>query len=481
MPQKLESSAVRVLLWVCIAASTLLAACALQRYEPRPLDLAQNEASYVAHTPDDTAIRDALARRGADTSQWPLPLWHLDQLTWLAFELHPDLALARGEVAVARAGVDSAAARSNPGLDFTLEHHTQEAASPWSIGLALELPITGTSRRHARLSRAQALDRAATWDAAQTAWQIRSRLRTALLKVASAQGLRDELQREYDLRREESALFERRLELGAATAGDLALARTREAEATRSLRQADAALIQARGELAAALGIAPEHLERMNIAFDSTSASPPDAPALQRSALHDRLDVRGALERYAAADAALQLEIAKQVPQFSLKPGYLWDQGDNVWSLGAALALPLFDRNRGPIAEAGARRAVEAARVTQLQAQAIAQLHQARLNADAARIEMHASEQEATRAADLAQRSEHRLEHGDADRLERVQSRIAQSLAQRRVVETRLAYQAALVRLEDAVQRPLGQVPALAPSAFGLAQDASAGPAGNVP
>lgn len=471
MPKKLESFAIRSLPLVGIAASMLLGACALQRYEPRPLDLSQNEAAYVVRTPDDDAVRVALAQHGVDVSQWPLPLWHLDQLIWLAFELHPELALARGEVAVAHAGVDSAAARSNPGLDFTLQHHTQDATSPWSIGLALDLPITGASRRHAQVAKAEALDRAAAWDAAQTAWQIRSRLRTSLLNVARTQGLRDELQRENDLRREESALFERRLELGAATAGDLALAHMREADAARSVRQADAALAQARSALATALGIAPEHLDRMNIAFDSTPSSPPDAQALQRSALHDRLDVRGALERYAAADAALQLEIAKQVPQFSLRPGYLWDQGDNVWSLGAALALPLFDRNRGPIAEAIARRTAEAARVTQLQAQAIARLHQAHLDADAARAEMRASEEEAARAAELAERSEHRFERGDADRLERVQSRIARRLAQRRVVETRSAYDLALVQLEDAVQRPLDQIPALAPSAFGLAQD----------
>ena len=83
---------------------------------------------------------------------------------------------------------------------------------------------------------------------------------------------------------------------------------------------------------------------------------------LQRTALLNNIPVRIALARYAATDAALRLEIARQVPELSLKPGYAWDQGDHRWSLGIGYALPLANRNDGPIAEALARRSADSTR-----------------------------------------------------------------------------------------------------------------------
>lgn len=69
----------------------------------------------------------------------------------------------------------------------------------------------------------------------------------------------------------------------------------------------------------------------------------------------NRPDILSAIEEYAAAQEALQLEIAKQYPDIHIGPGYSWDQEANKWSLGFSLSLPVFNRNQGPIAEAEAR------------------------------------------------------------------------------------------------------------------------------
>ena len=76
-------------------------------------------------------------------------------------------------------------------------------------------------------------------------------------------------------------------------------------------------------------------------------------------ALLNRLDIREALARYQAAEARLRLEVARQYPDITLSPGFLWDQGDLVWSVGAAILAPLFDINQGPIGEAEAARVLE--------------------------------------------------------------------------------------------------------------------------
>src|SRR5205807_9905942 len=96
----------------------------------------------------------------------------------------------------------------------------------------------------------------------------------------------------------------------------------------------------------------------------------PQDPVLvhaRRAALLGRADLLSSLATYAASQAALQLEIAKQYPDVHLGPGYMYDQGSDKWGLGLTIPLPILSQNRGPIAEAQARRREAAARFLALQ------------------------------------------------------------------------------------------------------------------
>lgn len=461
-----------------IGLALLAAGCALQGYQPQPLDPARSQAALVAIDPADPALRDALARRGIEVSQWPLPQWNLAALTALAHETRADLALARAERARTDAARQSAQVTRNPGFDFTTEHHSARGAngSPWTFGLALELPLTGASRRTARLAQADAGSREAQWQLALRVWQVRGEVRDAYVRWHAGQLAAAALDGELALRRRETALLDKRLAVGAVGGIEPARARQREADTARQHATAVRTVQRARDELAQAVGLAPETLGGMMLA-----ALPAEFPPIQRSellqrtALHDRLDVRAALERYAASEAALQLEIARQIPELSIKPGYAWDQGDNRWSLGLSALLPLLDRNTGPIAEARANREAQAARFLALQARAIAELHAAHQLAAAARADLDAARAQAAQEAAIAARVERRLVSGDADRLEQVGALIAAAVAQRRVAEAQAAQWAALGSLEDAVQRPLDAIVAAdAASAMPAAESAIA-------
>jgi outer membrane protein TolC len=452
----------------------LAAGCALQSYQPQPLDPARSQAALAAIDPADPVLRDALARHGIEVAQWPLPQWNLAALTALANEVRADLALVRAERASVDAARQSAQATPNPVFDFTTEHHSAPSVngSPWTFGLALELPLTGTSRRKARLARADANSGEAQWQLALRAWQVRGEVRDAYVRWHFAQLAAAVLDSELALRRRETALLDKRLAVGAVGGIEPARARQREADTSRQRAAAVHAVQRARDELAQAVGLAPQTLGGMKLA-----ALPADVPSiertelLQRTALHDRLDVRAALARYAASEAELQLEIARQIPELSIKPGYAWDQGDNRWSLGLSALLPLLDRNSGPIAEARAQREAQAARFLALQARAIAELHAAQQRAAAARADLVATRAQEAQEAEIAARVERRLASGDADRLEQIGALIAGATAQRRVVEAQAAQWQALGSLEDAVQRPLD---AIADAADGSPAPASA-------
>src|SRR5881397_720255 len=120
-------------------------------------------------------------------------------------------------------------------------------------------------------------------------------------------------------------------------------------------------------------------LEGAELSFDfaDRSADGLTSAEARRVALQGRSDILSALGDYAAAETELRLQIAKQYPDVHLSPGYQYDQGDNKWTLGIVLELPVLNQNQGPIAEARARRDEAAARFTEVQARVISEIDRA--------------------------------------------------------------------------------------------------------
>ena len=175
----------------------------------------------------------------------------------------------------------------------------------------------------------------------------------------------------------------------------------------------------------------------------------------RRAALQSRPDILAALAEYEATQAALQLEIAKQYPDVHLQPGYQFDQGDNKWSLGLTVELPVLSQNQGPIAEATARRQEAAARFNALQAKVLAEIDRAVAvfwlsETNAAALRALAGEQAKRSEAVAAQ-----LKAGAADQLDLLNAQLESAAAELVQLEGQIKLQQALVALEDAVQRPL--------------------------
>jgi cobalt-zinc-cadmium efflux system outer membrane protein len=176
---------------------------------------------------------------------------------------------------------------------------------------------------------------------------------------------------------------------------------------------------------------------------------------IQRDAVLNRLDVRRSLAQYAAAETDLQLEIAKQYPDINIGPGYTYEERHSFFTVGLSSAIPLFNRNQGPIAEAEARRKEAAAVFIQTQAQVVAKSERALAVYTAALREL-------AEAQSLYQLQEIQLQvvqqaiHAGADKrmsLDGVQIQL--SVLARARLDALGRAQRALGDLEDAVQRPL--------------------------
>ena len=169
----------------------------------------------------------------------------------------------------------------------------------------------------------------------------------------------------------------------------------------------------------------------------------------------NRLDVRDSLARYAAAEAALRLEIAKQYPDVDLGPGYTYEEGHSYFTVGLSAAIPLFDRNQGPIAEAEARRRQAAAQFVETQSQAISR-------SERALAVYRVALEGLTEAGQLASLEERRLEAtrqsvraGEQDGLDLADAQIQYSIAAGARLDAVAHAQRALGELEEAVERPL--------------------------
>jgi len=361
-----------------IALLALLPACA--RFEPRPLSSAESAASLENRSLDSPGLKSFLEQNlKRDFTNWPVARWDLDMLTLAAFYYQPALEIARAQLAVAKGGETTAGQRPNPTLTITPGYDTTPSSlSPWFPLTMLDVMLETAGKRRFRKAHAGELAEGSRLNIATVAWQVRSELRSNVVDF-SAVTLRENLLRRQVLLQEQiDNLQQEQMKAGAISSSETFIFRIALQKAQLDLADVQRQLVEIRSRLAEAIGMPVRALDRVEIAFDfgrepGGTAELTSAEA-RRAALQSRTDILAALAEYAASQASLQLEIAKQYPDIHLQPGYQYDQGDNKWSLGIVLDLPIFHQNQGPIAEAKARREEAAARFNALQARVLAEL-----------------------------------------------------------------------------------------------------------
>lgn len=345
-------------------------------YHPKPLAAAGVAAGFESRSLADPGLR-AFLETNRVAGEWPRSTWELETLTLAAFYFSPDLDVARAQWGTAQAGSRTAGQRPNPTVTASPQYDTTTLTpSPWVAAINLDIPIETAGKRGFRLAQARHLSDAARLNIASTAWQVRGKLRRALVDFYAASEQEKLLAAQQAAQGQQVTLLEAQFAAGAISSAEV----TRERIALDTIRLAahDAQRQQAesRVALAEAIGVPVGALDGVQISFAGLDRVPPgmDVPTARREALLNRADVLAALSEYAASEAALQLELAKQYPDIHLNPGYEFDQGDNKWGVGLSVELPVLNQNQGPIAEAEARRAENAARFNALQARVVAEI-----------------------------------------------------------------------------------------------------------
>jgi len=407
---------------------------------------------YAAHPIDSAGSAATLSQRhlGGGT-------WTLQRLTQEALQEQPSVLLARAQYETARAAIRTAGESPNPTIALA-----PQVVTPWTAWVAgtysvdFDWTVETAGKRTRRLDVAHAGARGAAAHVIEATWKARVAVRKALLDLYAAEEraklLTDAIARQDELLK----LLENRIAAGAESHIVVAQPRLLQVQLRLQASDADKAAKLARAALAEALGMGTSGLEGAKFSFASFEQVKGAGPAAhRRAALTHRADVIAALADYAGADATLRLEIAKQYPDIHLNPGYSFDQGENKWTLGVGLTLPILNQNRGAIGEAEAKRKEAAAKFKVVQLGVLAECDRATAAVNAARAKL-AMTDELLIGQEKILASEHRLvAAGEGDKVSLLSAQVEHATTLTVRLDALVELQSALGALEEATQTPL--------------------------
>ncbi|UMY33425.1 TolC family protein [Burkholderia contaminans] len=443
------------LLVVC----ALLGGCAT--YHPQPIVPLLIARQFEDRSLASDELHAYLVRElGHDVAQWPLPRWNRETLTLAAWYYSPALDVARAQWGTAKAGIDVAGAIPNPVLQLPFQWATPNPGpgAPFTTGPALDIPIETAGKREYRIDQASHLSESARLAIGNAAWKVGAQVRDALLALQAGRERSALLSRKVEAEQQIVAMVTKRRAVGESAGPNVDAAVAAQTQAQVDLAASRAAEQDARAQLAAAIGVPAAALEHVAFDFDGFDDAPPPPPATDagRDAILHRADLLGFLAEYAAAESALQLEVAKQYPDIHLGPGYTYDTGTHKIAFGlAGITLPIFDQNQGGIAQAEAKRKEAAARTAALQDTILGDLDHAltryRSSIDALKL----SDAHRTAARRQFDSEEAGFAAGDVDRLTLTQVKADYQASEIARLDAAVAVRRAAGALEDAMQRPL--------------------------
>lgn len=456
--------------------SGLMSGCAKEKYVAKPLD-AQAVSNKISNkNPADSAFKAYLTKQGYPAYDLPFQAWGLNELTSAALYFNPKLDVVQAQLALAEASVDTVNLRQNPTLGGSLARSDRANGdiNPWSYGLTVDIPIVTANKRAIKVEEAQYLRDAAELDIAEIAWQLRSQIAKDLMAYHENIAQQDYLARELKTHADIVKMLEKRLALGLIDSTTLNNAKLLQQKSQVSANVYSKQLVEIRAALAADIGLSLDKLDAMpikpinvdvaleqrsNLLYQQGLKGENQFKLLQENALLNRLDIRRSLAKYAAAEAKIKLEIAKQTPDINLTPGYIFEFGDRIWSLGFSSLLHLLNKNQTLIAEATQLREVEGAQFEVLQTKIISDMNLAYAQLTTALQNIQQTQLQLENQADQQRQLQKQLDAGLTDRLAVTQQALQNLLAEQQLLTLKFNGLKALIAVEDLMQRPIYDEP----------------------
>lgn len=354
---------------VLVLLASIAGGC--QSYEPKPLDMPELRAAFLARTPESAAVRvfaESLAPGTAQAHAFdPGDGVSCAEAELVALVFNADLRVSRLRAGVTRASADTAGLWEDPSLGVDLARIIESTPEPWKAfgSLSLTIPISGrmeVAKQHANAAHAAELARVS-----QQEWGLRMEVRRAWTNW-SALAAQHAATRDVGVQAGDILALVAIME----QSGEMARTQARLFRIEQATKAADLATLESRVReselrLKRLMGLAPHAA----VAFHASGIGPPPTSEIENgeegvhAAVIERSNpaLRVARAEHAIAEKALELAIRAQYPDLVIGPGFGREDGMDQVLLGLSLPLPIVNGNRGAIGEARARRDVASASV----------------------------------------------------------------------------------------------------------------------
>jgi cobalt-zinc-cadmium efflux system outer membrane protein len=290
------------------------------------------------------------------TAQEPAAQLTLEQALQAAFERSPELRARRAELEEARGRLLTARTYPwNPEVSIgsAARDGLEGSSTDRGIEVSQEVEIGGQRSRRSTVAQASLTGAEARFRHEER--QLAGRAAVAFADAVRARELLRIEETDAALAGDLLQLEQKRLEAGAATQIELNLARAAAGRSNRRVELARGAYLEARSVLAEIIGLEPAAPPEPAGDLAAGSIPLPPLGELVRTAQENRADLAALRKFEEASRAQVALEKSLAIPNLVVR-AFQNREGstDDIAGGGVALGVPLFNRNRGAIAEARA-------------------------------------------------------------------------------------------------------------------------------
>jgi len=426
-----------------------------------------NATKILEKSPTSAEFNQYLIQHGYNKENLPLTTWGLDELTLCALLYHTKLDVAKQQLVLANLAIQTAKIRTNPTINADIAHSNQKNSDikPWAYGLSVDIPISTNNKRGFKIGKAKLNAKASRMDVAETAWQLRHQIAMDLISFHQNRAEIELLRQELETRESIANMLEKRVNAGITPRTVLSNVSLLTLKTKHNLnkKQAESRLLKTK--LAADVGLTPGKFNSIKIkplAIKSTLEkqstlleTPLESKALQEQALLNRIDIRRSIAQYEAAGAEIKLQAAKQIPNITLSPGFLFEFGDKIWSLGFSSLLNLLHPNTVLTEEAKQLQTIQGARFKNLQATIIAEISQAYTRYQAAAQTTEQANETLTNQLTQEQRMLKQFNNGLIGKLNLAQYTLDSLVAKQQLLASQFALLKVNNQIENIMQKPL--------------------------
>lgn len=325
--------------------------CGCVRYSPRPIEAGRILEELRSVTLEKAPRPDAQAMPSFDLRDGVSE----EEAIAIALSLNPDLRALRAGKGVGEAQLTAAGLFPDPEIDARWLDRSDGTVLEGTLLQAL--PLWG--ERGLRKQKAKLRLEEIHFEVGSAEWRLAQETRAAFTDLMAAQEAVRLAASNLAIRERMHDLVKTRQELGTASPLEVNLSTLDVADLRRAARAAEFEQDAARRALNRLLGVGPRVAYTIQVPGDPWALRPDPLPAIERlegAAVSRRLDVSAALRGYEQAEKDLQLATRGQYPRLRIGPSYGKEESESGVGIGASVEIPLWNRNRGEIAEKLAQR-----------------------------------------------------------------------------------------------------------------------------